>query len=167
MSFESNLNKCPYCGGALTIKYIEGQRRLVCAKCSKIIYMNPVPVVAAVVVKDNSILLAKRKNLPNIGDWNLPAGFLELNEQPEEGVLRELREETGLVGKNPLLCCAVTQKSKRYGSVIVLGFIIPEVEGTITPGDDASDARYFEIDCLPHIPFSSHREIIKRALKSL
>ncbi len=165
MSFESNITRCPYCGGALTVKYLEGHRRLVCAKCGKILYMNPVPVVAAVVIKDSKILLARRKNLPNIGDWNLPAGFLELNEQPEKGVLRELKEETGISGKNPHLCCAVTQKSERYGSVVVLGFIIPEFTGKVVPGDDAGDARFFDLHNIPYIPFYSHREIIKRVLK--
>ncbi len=164
MTLENHITKCPYCGGSLTVKYIDDQRRLVCAKCGKILYMNPVPVVAAVVIRKNRILLAKRKNLPNIGDWNLPAGFLELNEQPEEGALRELKEETGLRGENPILCCAVTQKSRRYGSVVVLGFIIPRIEGTIIPGDDASDAKFFDLNSIPYIPFSSHREIIKRAI---
>ncbi len=167
MSFEMDISKCPYCGGTLTHRFIDGHKRLVCAKCNRIIYMNPVPVVATVVIKDGKILLAKRKNLPNIGEWNLPAGFLELHEQPEEGALRELKEETGLTGKNPKLCCAVTQNSKRYGSVVVMGFIIEEVSGEITPGDDASDAQFFPLNNIPHIPFSSHRKIIEKVTSSL
>jgi len=167
MTFEIAIDRCPYCGGSLTTQYINDKRRLVCAKCGKTIYLNPVPVVASVVIKDNSILLAKRKNLPNIGKWNLPAGFLELYEQPEEGALRELKEETGLLGEDPKLCCAITQNSKRYGSVVVLGFIIPKTHGKIVPGDDASDARFFKLNDIPKIPFSSHRKIIKHAIKDL
>lgn len=164
MTFESSITRCPYCGGALIIKRIDGQKRFLCAKCGKILYMNPVPAVSAVVINEKKILLAKRKKLPKIGSWNLPGGFLEPYEQPEEGVLRELREETGLKGESPKLCCAVTQKSNRYGSVLVLGFIILKVKGKLTPGDDTSSVKFFELDHIPHIPFPSHRKIISKAI---
>jgi 8-oxo-dGTP diphosphatase len=45
---------------------------------------------------DWDVLLIKRKGWPYKGMWALPGGFLDQNETALEGVLRELKEETGL-----------------------------------------------------------------------
>lgn len=46
---------------------------------------------------DLSVLLIRRANEPFQYAWAFPGGFLEMNETVEEGVLRELREETGII----------------------------------------------------------------------
>ncbi|MFF2504929.1 NUDIX hydrolase [Streptomyces sp. NPDC058067] len=50
--------------------------------------------VAGVVVRDDGRLLAIRR--ADNGTWELPGGVLELDEAPEAGVRREVREETGI-----------------------------------------------------------------------
>ncbi|MFJ6119788.1 NUDIX hydrolase [Streptomyces sp. NPDC092129] len=50
--------------------------------------------VAGVVVREDGRLLAIRR--ADNGTWELPGGVLELNETPEAGVAREVREETGI-----------------------------------------------------------------------
>ncbi|MFF4186910.1 NUDIX hydrolase [Streptomyces sp. NPDC001691] len=50
--------------------------------------------VAGVVVRDDGRLLAIRR--ADNGTWELPGGVLELDESPEEGVRREVQEETGI-----------------------------------------------------------------------
>ncbi|QKW09073.1 NUDIX domain-containing protein [Streptomyces sp. NA04227] len=50
--------------------------------------------VAGAVVRDDGRLLAIRR--ADNGSWELPGGVLELDEWPEDGVRREVREETGL-----------------------------------------------------------------------
>lgn len=50
--------------------------------------------VAGVVVRDDGRILAIRR--ADNGAWEPPGGVLELQEQPEEGVLREVFEETGV-----------------------------------------------------------------------
>eukprot|EP01019_Chilodonella_uncinata_P000230 GABU01000322.1.p3 GENE.GABU01000322.1~~GABU01000322.1.p3 ORF type:complete len:144 (+),score=25.50 GABU01000322.1:40-432(+) len=49
------------------------------------------------------ILLVTRAGPAEKGKLALPGGFVEYNEDPQEGCLRELLEETGLIGKNPKL----------------------------------------------------------------
>jgi len=67
--------------------------RLVCDSCGYIAYENPKIVVGSVVTYDNNILLCKRAIRPRKGYWTLPAGYLELNETPQDGAMREAREE--------------------------------------------------------------------------
>jgi ADP-ribose pyrophosphatase YjhB (NUDIX family) len=71
----------------------DDHERLVCPDCGYIAYENPKIVVGAVVAVDDKILLCRRAIDPRMGFWTLPAGFLELNESPEEGARREAWEE--------------------------------------------------------------------------
>lgn len=58
----------------------------------------------ALVVDRGRILLTRvADGYPGAGRWNLPGGGVEPDEQPRDGVLRELHEETGLRGAEPRL----------------------------------------------------------------
>jgi 8-oxo-dGTP diphosphatase len=49
---------------------------------------------------DGAVLLARMaQDYPDAGSWTLPGGIVEFGEHPDEAVLRELREETGLTGE--------------------------------------------------------------------
>jgi 8-oxo-dGTP diphosphatase len=56
--------------------------------------------VGVIVIKDNKILLGKRKNAHGDGTWSFPGGHLEFGEMPEECAVRETLEETGINLKN-------------------------------------------------------------------
>jgi len=55
-----------------------------------------------------SVLLLKRNRPPQQGKWSPPGGKLELGEAPEECVIREMQEETGLQIAQPVLRAIVT-----------------------------------------------------------
>ena len=57
---------------------------------------RPVVGVGGVVIEDGRALLIRRGSEPLLGQWSIPGGTLELGESLEQGVARELREETGL-----------------------------------------------------------------------
>ncbi len=67
--------------------------RLVCPDCGFIRYDNPKVVVGAVVTEGDRFLLCRRAIAPRRGYWTIPAGYLELNESPEDGARREAWEE--------------------------------------------------------------------------
>jgi 8-oxo-dGTP diphosphatase len=58
---------------------------------------RPVVGVGGVIIDDGRALLIRRGSEPLRGEWSIPGGTLELGESLEEGVARELLEETGLV----------------------------------------------------------------------
>jgi 8-oxo-dGTP diphosphatase len=58
---------------------------------------RPIVGVLGVVRRDGRVLLVQRARPPNVGKWGFPGGVQELGETIFEAVIRELREETGLV----------------------------------------------------------------------
>ena len=71
----------------------DDRERLTCPDCGFIAYENPKMVAGSVVSVGDKIMLCRRAIEPRKGFWTLPAGFMELNETPEEGAMREAWEE--------------------------------------------------------------------------
>lgn len=156
---------CPRCGASLKREQVEDRLRFMCTECSWIHYENPLPCVAALVRNEKGdVLLIKRGVEPAIGEWALPSGFIEIDETPEMACVRELEEETGLLGRITGLLGVFSQKSRTYNRVLIIGYEV-EGEGELRPGSDSMDARYFPKDDLPPIAFPSHRDIIKTVLQ--
>jgi 8-oxo-dGTP diphosphatase len=57
---------------------------------------RPIVGVGGVVIEDGHALLIRRGCEPLLGEWSIPGGTLEVGETLEQGVARELLEETGL-----------------------------------------------------------------------
>jgi ADP-ribose pyrophosphatase YjhB (NUDIX family) len=107
------------------------------------------------------VLLVKRSVEPQKGFWCLPGGFMELGEAPEKAALRELKEETGLLGRIEMLLGVSSNPSAQYHTVLMVGYLIKEYTGTLNAGDDADDAVYFHYTELPEIAFESHARFIR------
>ena len=76
----------------------EERDRLACVDCGHIAYVNPRLVVSTIPVTDaGEVVLLRRGFEPGRGWWAQPGGFLEVDETPTEGAVRETLEETGLV----------------------------------------------------------------------
>jgi 8-oxo-dGTP diphosphatase len=58
---------------------------------------HPIPVVVIVVVKESKLLLGKRKNKEEYGLYGFPGGKVDKGETVLQAVIRELKEETGLL----------------------------------------------------------------------
>jgi ADP-ribose pyrophosphatase YjhB (NUDIX family) len=90
---------CPLCGGLLEVRrpVANERERQVCIVCGRVHYRNAKPSVSALIVRDGRVLMLRRAREPRRGAWDLPGGFLEADEHPSIGAVREVREETGLV----------------------------------------------------------------------
>ena len=85
------------------------------------------PVVLAAIIKDNQILLLKRKKRPYQGYWGMPGGKLHLEESIEECALREVKEETGLDCSFSHIAAIVHERVKEkeiFKHAFVLFFVV-------------------------------------------
>ncbi len=127
---------------------------------------KPSIAVDGILIKNNKILLIKRKNEPFKGKWALPGGFVEYGERVEEAVLREFEEEVGIKAKIKRLLGVYSDPNRDpRGHVISIVFLL-EGEGIPKAGDDAKDAKFFDLDDLPPLAFD-HDKIIRDAIKLL
>ncbi len=90
---------CPQCATALAfITQAEDggdKMRLRCPACNYTHWNNPVPVLAAVIEYEGQILLARNAAWPG-KMYALITGFMEAGETPQDGIAREIAEETSL-----------------------------------------------------------------------
>ncbi len=155
---------CLRCGTALIARDDNGHSRPTCPACGWIHYRNPAPAAGVLLERDGEVLLVKRRFVPRVGAWCVPAGFMEYGETPEHCAVREAREETGLaVRLTGLFGVYAGFDDPRVRAVLIL-YTAERAGGRIRPGDDAIEARWFPLTRLPRaIAFHAHR----RALEEL
>jgi len=159
---------CPRCGGKLEKRCLEERERDFCPACRAAVYENPLPATAVVVFNErNELLLVQRGQEPGKGKWCLPGGFQEIDETPEQCALRELQEETGIVGRVKEPIGMEMSPHPWYRAVLVIGYLAVAEGGELTAGDDALAAAYFPLPRLPELAFQSHARIIERAGRPL
>lgn len=113
------------------------------------------------------ILLIKRKFNPFQGQWAFPGGFVDIDENLETAAARELAEETSLKNIELIQFHTYGETNRdprgRTVTVVYVGFTnISNAE--IQSGDDAGEAKWFNVNDLPPLAFD-HDKIIESAVK--
>lgn len=110
--------------------------------------------VGGVIMDQGRALLIRRGSEPLLGEWSIPGGTLELGETLEEGVARELLEETGLAVRVIELIEVFdriymessaggneTKKGPRFHYVIV-DYLCERLAGEAMAGSDVTDLAF-------------------------
>lgn len=91
----SQFKYCPKCGSAHFEVHNEKSKQ--CADCGFVYYFNPSSATVALILNErDELLVCRRAKEPAKGTLDLPGGFIDMTETSEEGVAREVREETGM-----------------------------------------------------------------------
>jgi NAD+ diphosphatase len=136
---------CPKCGSKLVTAQIAGRVRLGCPDpaCGYVFWDNPTPTVAAVVELGDRVVLVRQKGWPE--KWfGIVSGFLERDETPEQGVLREVQEELGLEAE---IVRFIGHYSFFLLNQLILAFHV-RAEGEIVLGDELESYKLISPDKL-------------------
>jgi ADP-ribose pyrophosphatase YjhB (NUDIX family) len=112
-----------------------------------------IPCVGAV-IKDvgGRLLLIKRGHEPGMGQWSVPGGRIEPGETDQEALVRETREETGLIVTPGPLIGRVRRPAGQPGTELdIRDYAAAIVGGRLTAADDADDVMWAgagELDAL-------------------
>lgn len=122
---------------------------------------RPIVGVGAVIFDEGRVLLIERGHAPLKGEWSLPGGALELGETLEEGIRREVLEETGLI-IDPLAIVEVFDRISRDADgrvqyhYVLVDYLCRVIGGSVACATDAADARWAARDELDSIaPFTA------------
>ncbi|MFP4539508.1 MAG: nucleotide triphosphate diphosphatase NUDT15 [Candidatus Paceibacterota bacterium] len=121
---------------------------------------KPKVAVNIFVVRNNKILLGKRKNITGHGTWGLPGGHLEFMESLEESAARELEEETGLKAEKLVFHDLINEPRDEDNShYLHVNFVAHNVSGEprVCEPDKCFEWQWFDIDDLPENIFIGHR----------
>jgi ADP-ribose pyrophosphatase YjhB (NUDIX family) len=146
---SATVQHCSRCGEALEYGPIDGEHRhrLVCPRCSFIMYVNPRMVVTAIpVTASGECVLIRRGIEPAYDTWAQPGGFLEIDETVNQAAIRETFEETGLLVEPGEL---IGLYSRLEAAIVVLCYEARIVGGAPTVTPEALEVRAFGPDEIP------------------
>lgn len=127
--------------------------------------METVQAAGVVCFRGDDVLLIRRATPPRIGEWSLPGGRLEKDEDPAVAALRELSEETGvtarLLGLIEIVDTIMGEPERLY---LLHDYAAVWTGGEPTPGDDADRAEFVPFDqALERVSWSETARIIDDA----
>ena len=130
---------------------------------------RPIAGVGVVVFRNEEVLLVKRKKAPYKGQWSIPGGKQRLGETVTQAVRRELMEETGVEVNELTLIDVIDiivpdEEGKILYHYIVADYRAHWLSGECSPGDDAQDVQWFNLNKLGSISLlDKTRKIILKA----
>ena len=106
------------------------------------------------VIRDEQgrLLLIRRGHEPGAGLWSLPGGRVEPGETDAEALVREMREETGLVVRTGRLIGRVMRPAGAGDVLDIRDYAATVIGGMLHPGDDAADARWVDAQDFATLP---------------
>jgi 8-oxo-dGTP diphosphatase len=110
--------------------------------------LSPLLGVGAVIVDRGRVLLVRRGTEPLRGHWSLPGGLIEVGEALTDGLIREVREETGLIVE-PVGLIELIDRIHREGDRVRYHYVIADYLCTVVGGElgaasDADEVRWVE-----------------------
>lgn len=135
---------CPACGSReFTVNNVKSKT---CRDCGFTYYANPSSATAAFIIRNGSLLVARRAKEPAKGTLDLPGGFVDMYETVEEGMAREIREETGLEARSMSYLFSLPNLYEYSGMIIhtIDMFFRVEVDADAVPhaDDDAASLQW-------------------------
>lgn len=160
---------CPKCGSSHFINHDEKSR--CCEDCGFIYYSNSAAATVALITNQRGeLLVTRRAQDPARGTLDLPGGFIDHGETVEEGVAREVKEETGLEVTRVRYLFSLPNLYTYSGFTVhtLDFFFLCQVRDTLhfQAMDDASDLYFIPLDQLRPEQFglSSIRKGLERWL---
>ncbi len=129
------------------------------------VYKSRSFAIDGLIIKNQKILLIKRGGIPFKGFWAIPGGHLDFNETAEQGVIREIKEETNLTVTS-LKLFGIYSNPQRDPKQIVSAVYLVKTKGRPKAQDDAVGFKFFPLNKLPNNIAFDHKEIIRDYLKS-
>ncbi len=154
---------CPHCATPFVLREIHSDERMICPSCNFIFWQNPVVGVAVIVMDGGCIILGRRARGIYKGDWCIPCGYVEYDEDVRDAARREFQEETGLdvaVGDVYTVHSNFHNADMHSVGIWFRGTIIG---GALRAADDLDEVAYISLDAIPaNLAFPTDRLVLEQ-----
>jgi 8-oxo-dGTP diphosphatase len=159
---------CVNCGAELVARIVEGREVEACANDDFVLWHDPKLTTAVVIEVEGGILLGRRSIEPGRGQWCLPGGFVNDDEDPWDAAARECLEEV-CAGVEMTRLIGVYHIAKRTGpSMVGIAYQGRLAAGSRpVPGPEMLEVGVFALDSLPPLAFPSHRTVLAEYVGTL
>lgn len=155
---------CPHCATPLDRQARGDRHRPICPHCGYVQYRNPTAGVAVIVRRDDGALLLGRRGPYagyGAGQWCIPCGHVEWDEDVRAAALREFAEETGLSVRLTGLAAVESNFHDPRQHTVGIWFRGAVTGGALKPGDDLVELAWFSKGALPELAFATDRRVIE------
>jgi mutator protein MutT len=132
---------------------------------------RPIPAVGAVVLKNADVLLVTRGKDPGRGQWSIPGGAIQVGETMEQAVVREIREEVGILIEPVALVETLDriihdEKGMVRYHYVLLDFLCTYRSGNLSASSDVTEAQWVKKADLKGYGLPGETErVIRKALE--
>jgi ADP-ribose pyrophosphatase YjhB (NUDIX family) len=159
---------CVNCGAVLLTRVVEGREVEACPNDDFVLWHDPKVSTAVVIEVEGGILLGRRAIEPGRGQWCLPGGFVNDDEDPWDAAARECREEICAPVKMMRLIGVFHIPKRTAPSMMVIAYQARLVgAGRPSPGPEMLEVGAFALDSLPQLAFPSHRRVLAEYMGAL
>ncbi|MEV4544056.1 NUDIX domain-containing protein [Micromonospora echinaurantiaca] len=153
---------CSYCGAAYPAE--AGWPRI-CAVCGQTVWRNPLPVAVAVLPVRTAaglgVVVVRRDIEPARGLLALPGGFVEYGEEWNDALVRELREETGLLADAADARLFAVHSAPAGGTMMLFGELPERPADELPPSAPTEEATEWLVLTEPtELAFSTHTRVL-------
>jgi len=131
---------------------------------------RPMVGVGVIVMKDDLILMDKRRNAHGDGDWSVPGGHLEFGESLEQCAAREALEETGVKISNIRFLTVTNDVFDKENKHYITVWMVSDHasgEATVTEPDKFESVSWFKWNNMPSPLFLPTRNLLKSGINPM
>ena len=153
---------CPFCRTPLQSREVGNKLRPTCPGCRFVQFTNPAPAVSVLIADGDRVLLGKRLGPPGEGQWAIPSGYVEWEDDFLTTAIHEAREETGLDVEIESVLNVVSSFLAPRWHFLAIYLLAHPIGGELVAGDDLEQVAWFSLaGPLPELAFEEDAAMLE------